>query len=148
MIFSNFYCLLKISELYTARNGNGGLISKSIFTLVLSSEECEKSVSLPFSLQIEKLGNRTNWKYIPSEIKPPLADVITYRFGNKLSFAGKTFRNVRCNWQHSIYSTHLFSIYVQCILADSGFFLDFQYQIGVKSTVLVVFEDLKFKTTS
>ena len=30
-------------------------------------------------------------------------------------------------------------------LADSGFFLDFQYQGGVKSTVSGVFEDLKFK---
>ena len=30
-------------------------------------------------------------------------------------------------------------------LADSGFFLDFQYQVGVKSTVSGVFEGLKFK---
>ena len=30
-------------------------------------------------------------------------------------------------------------------LADSGFFKDFQYQGGVKSTVFLVFEDLKFK---
>ena len=32
-----------------------------------------------------------------------------------------------------------------CILADSGFFLDFYYQSGVKSTVSGVFNDLKFK---
>ena len=31
------------------------------------------------------------------------------------------------------------------MLADSDFFLDFQYQGGVKSTVFGVFEDLKFK---
>ena len=32
-----------------------------------------------------------------------------------------------------------------CILADSGFFKNFQHQGGVKSTVSWVFEDLKFK---
>ena len=32
-----------------------------------------------------------------------------------------------------------------CILADSGFFKNFLYQGGVKSTVFWVFEDLKFK---
>ena len=32
-----------------------------------------------------------------------------------------------------------------CTLADSGFFLNFLYQDGVKSTVSWVFEDLKFK---
>ena len=32
-----------------------------------------------------------------------------------------------------------------CILADSGFFLNFLNQGGVKSTVSWVFEDLKFK---
>ena len=32
-----------------------------------------------------------------------------------------------------------------CILADSGFFKNFLYQGGVKSTVSWVFEDLKFK---
>ena len=31
------------------------------------------------------------------------------------------------------------------ILADSGFFLNFLYQSGVKSTVSCVFEDLKFE---
>ena len=36
------------------------------------------------------------------------------------------------------------TIYV-CILADSGFFKNFLYQGGVKSTVSWVFEDLKFK---
>ena len=30
-------------------------------------------------------------------------------------------------------------------LADSGFFLDFEYQGGVKYTVSGVFEDLEFK---
>ena len=30
-------------------------------------------------------------------------------------------------------------------LANSGFFLDFQYQGSVKSTVFGLFEDLKFK---
>jgi hypothetical protein len=35
--------------------------------------------------------------------------------------------------------------YTLCILADSGFFFDFWYQGGVKSTVSGVFEDLKFK---
>ena len=30
-------------------------------------------------------------------------------------------------------------------LADSGFFKNFLYQVGVKSTVSWVFEDLKFK---
>ena len=30
-------------------------------------------------------------------------------------------------------------------IADSGFFLNFLYQGGVKSTVVWVFEDLKFK---
>ena len=33
-----------------------------------------------------------------------------------------------------------------CTLADSGFFKNFLYQGGVKSTVSWVFEDLKFKT--
>ena len=32
-----------------------------------------------------------------------------------------------------------------CRLADSGFFKNFLYQGGVKSTVSWVFEDLKFK---
>ena len=32
-----------------------------------------------------------------------------------------------------------------CTLADSGFFKNFMYQGGVKSTVFWVFEDLKFK---
>ena len=32
-----------------------------------------------------------------------------------------------------------------CTLADSGFFKNFLYQGGVKSTVSCVFEDLKFK---
>ena len=32
-----------------------------------------------------------------------------------------------------------------CILADSGFFKNFFYQGGVKSTISWVFEDLKFK---
>ena len=32
-----------------------------------------------------------------------------------------------------------------CSLADSGFFSNFLYQGGVKSTVYWVFEDLKFK---
>ena len=32
-----------------------------------------------------------------------------------------------------------------CMLADSGFFKNFLYQGGVKSTVSWVFEDLKFK---
>ena len=32
-----------------------------------------------------------------------------------------------------------------CTLADSGFFKNFLYQGGVKSTVFWVFEDLKFK---
>ena len=32
-----------------------------------------------------------------------------------------------------------------CALADSGFFKNFLYQGGVKSTVSWVFEDLKFK---
>ena len=32
-----------------------------------------------------------------------------------------------------------------CRLADSGFFKNFLYQSGVKSTVSWVFEDLKFK---
>jgi hypothetical protein len=32
-----------------------------------------------------------------------------------------------------------------CILADSGFFKNFLYQGGVKSTVSWVFEDLKYK---
>ena len=32
-----------------------------------------------------------------------------------------------------------------CNLADSGFFENFLYQGGVKSTVSWVFEDLKFK---
>ena len=32
-----------------------------------------------------------------------------------------------------------------CMLADSGFFKNFLYQGGVKSTVFWVFEDLKFK---
>ena len=32
-----------------------------------------------------------------------------------------------------------------CTLADSGFFRNFLYQGGVKSTVSWVFEDLKFK---
>ena len=36
-------------------------------------------------------------------------------------------------------------IYVHSILADSGFFKNFLYQSGVKSTVSGVFEDLKFK---
>jgi hypothetical protein len=31
------------------------------------------------------------------------------------------------------------------MLADSGFFLNFLYQGGVKATVFWVFEDLKFK---
>ena len=31
------------------------------------------------------------------------------------------------------------------VLADSGFFLNFLYQGGVKSTVSCAFEDLKFK---
>ena len=32
-----------------------------------------------------------------------------------------------------------------CMLADSGFFKNFLYQGGVKSTISCVFEDLKFK---
>ena len=32
-----------------------------------------------------------------------------------------------------------------CTLADSGFFKNFLYQDGVKSTASWVFEDLKFK---
>ena len=35
--------------------------------------------------------------------------------------------------------------YDSCLLADSGFFKNFLYQGGVKSTVSWVFEDLKFK---
>ena len=35
--------------------------------------------------------------------------------------------------------------YIQYTLADSGFFKNFLYQGGVKSTVSWVFEDLKFK---
>ena len=34
-----------------------------------------------------------------------------------------------------------------CMVADSGFFENFLYQDGVKSTVSWVFEDLKFKIT-
>ena len=34
-----------------------------------------------------------------------------------------------------------------CLLADSGFFINFLYQGGVKSTVSWVFEDLKFKSS-
>ena len=34
---------------------------------------------------------------------------------------------------------------VQCTLADSGYFKNFLYQGGVKSTVSFVFEDIKFK---
>ena len=34
---------------------------------------------------------------------------------------------------------------VLCILVDSGFFKNFLYQSGVKSTVFWVHEDLKFK---
>ena len=38
-----------------------------------------------------------------------------------------------------------FVCWLQCTLADSGFFKNFLYQGGVKSTVSWVFEDLKFK---
>ena len=37
------------------------------------------------------------------------------------------------------------ALIVICTLADSGFFLRFLYQGGMKSTVFWVFEDLKFK---
>ena len=37
------------------------------------------------------------------------------------------------------------TVSVACLLADSGFFKNFLYQGGVKSTVSWVFEDLKFK---
>jgi hypothetical protein len=43
------------------------------------------------------------------------------------------------------FRSYLHNIYNMYILADSGFFLDFYYQGGVKSTVSWVFEDLKFK---
>ena len=36
-------------------------------------------------------------------------------------------------------------VYIVYLLADSGFFKNFLYQGGVKSTVSWVFEDLKFK---
>ena len=36
-------------------------------------------------------------------------------------------------------------MYYICTLVDSGFFKNFLYQGGVKSTVLWVFEDLKFE---
>ena len=43
----------------------------------------------------------------------------------------------------------LFGVHSQCYvvykLADSGFFLDFWYQGGVKSTVFGIFEGLRFK---
>ena len=45
-----------------------------------------------------------------------------------------TISTVQPNRVHSMY-----------ILADSGFFKNFLYQGGVKSTVSWVFEDLKFK---
>ena len=43
------------------------------------------------------------------------------------------------------FDASVFSQFDLCRLADSGFFLDFQYQGGVKSTVSGVFDDLKFK---
>ena len=36
-------------------------------------------------------------------------------------------------------------VFSVCTVADSGFFKNFLYQGGVKSTVSWVFEDLKFK---
>ena len=54
---------------------------------------------------------------MPSEIKPPLADVLTYRFGNKLSFARKTFRNVRCNVIGSMVCTvHTYLVFTYVLL--------------------------------
>ena len=44
-----------------------------------------------------------------------------------------------------IYNVLLQENFYVCILADSGFFKNFLYQGGVKSTVSCVFEDLKFK---
>ena len=41
--------------------------------------------------------------------------------------------------------TSTFSLKIYYTLADSGFFKNFLYQDGVKSTVFWVFEDLKFK---
>ena len=51
-------------------------------------------------------------------------------------------------WMNDIsYKTlYLPKLYV-CIIADSGFFLNFLYQGGVKFTVSCVFEDLKFKNS-
>ena len=47
---------------------------------------------------------------------------------------------------HSIAkSANLFFPYTVYTLADSGFFKNFFYQGGVKSTVSFVFEDLNFK---
>ena len=36
-------------------------------------------------------------------------------------------------------------LFIESILADSGFFKNFLYQGGLKSTVFWVFDDLKFK---
>ena len=46
------------------------------------------------------------------------------------------------NWKWAFMG--LYCIYASAV-ADSGFFLNFLYQGGVKSTVFWVFEDLKFK---
>ena len=58
-------------------------------------------------------------------------------------------------FQHLYHSTsnglsfdiHPFAVHMRyvCILADSGFFKNFLYQGGAKSTVFLGFEDLKFK---
>ena len=39
----------------------------------------------------------------------------------------------------------IYGLYTVSTVADSGFFSDFYYRGGVKSTVSEVFEDLKFK---
>ena len=41
--------------------------------------------------------------------------------------------------------SHFSEVEYDSLVADSGFFLNFLYQGGVKTTVSWVFEDLKFK---
>ena len=61
-------------------------------------------------------------------------------------FCQKKYKASLCFWTH-ICINHRTSFMNDPIytLADSGFFKNFLYQGGVKSTVSWVFEDLKFK---
>ena len=62
-----------------------------------------------------------------------------------------TIRSVPREWIpafiHPVWTIPFRCLCVQCTLPDSGFFFNFLYQSGVKSTVFWVFEDLRFKSS-